>query len=284
MQPFVLTIVFTIKYNISELLKNKKTTDMKKLLIPICAFMMMFSCDSLDFIEGIGPVVDQELNLDSFDKISTDCSFDVVIEQGSTQKVVASGQQNIIDRLRTNVVNDEWLIDLDNGNYRDFDLTIHITMPNVEALTIDGSGDITLREDFKLDDLNVRIDGSGEFTLEDQMIVENELAITVDGSGETYLQDVSAKRIDVFVDGSGDMTLRGNCDDLDIKVSGSGDVMAFALEAISVDIDTNASGDCEVKAIDELIVDIDGSGDVFYKGKPAISSRVNGSGRLRNAN
>lgn len=257
---------------------------MKKLLIPICAFMMMFSCDRLDFIEGIGPIVEEEINLENFDKLNTDCSFDVVIEQGETQRVVAKGQQNIIDRLRTNVINNEWLIDLENGNYRDFDLTIHITMPDVRDLAIDGSGDITLINNFELDDLNIRIDGSGAFTVENSMFIENELAINVDGSGETYFQDLSAQSIDVFVDGSGDMTLRGDCENLDIKVAGSGDVMAFALETQQVDIDTNASGDCEVSAVQELLVDIDGSGDVFYKGNPDITSRINGSGRLRNSN
>ena len=260
---------------------------MKNLLISFCAFIMMFSCDPLDTfdtIEGIGPIVDQELDIDFFDKLNIDCSFNVTVVQGSEQIVIATGHQNIIDRLRTDVSNDEWKVDLENGNYRDLDLSVHITTPNIEEFTIDGSGDITLENDFLLDHLRVKIDGSGDFTVEDAMIIENGLDINVDGSGETYFQDLSVKNIDIFVDGSGHMTLRGDCDDLDIRIAGSGDVLAFALDALDVDIDTNASGDCEVNAINQLSVDIDGSGDVFYKGDPEINSRLRGSGRLRNAN
>lgn len=257
---------------------------MKNLLISIFAMFILFSCDRLDFIEGIGPVVEEELNMDDFNSIFSDSSIDVVIEQGPEQKVIARGQQNIIDRLRRNVANREWIIDLEAGNYRNFDLTVHITIPDLEALSIDGSGDINLQDVFELDNLDIKIDGSGDVTISDGVFLEQELSIDVDGSGNTFFQDVSAQKIDLFIDGSGEITLRGDCDEMEITISGSGDVMAFALEAQSIEIDSNASGDCEVFAQQNMVVNMDGSGDVLFKGDPTILSRINGSGRLIDAN
>ncbi len=245
--------------------------------------IICFSCDSLDFIEGMGPIVEQELDLKEFSKISNDCSLDVHISEGTRQKVIAKGHQNIIDRVRTSVINNEWSIDLQEGSYRNFKCEIFIEMPNLELAKVDGSGDISI-ENFTAESLHLHIDGSGNITMDEGLTSSEELIVEVDGSGEIYITDLDAKDVKVDIDGSGDITLRGTCDFNKVKVFGSGDFRGFALEAEDCEIKVNASGDSEVNVIEDLEVIIEGSGDVYYKGSPDVNQRIDGSGRLINAN
>lgn len=256
---------------------------MKNLIYLLGMAAFCFSCDTFDFIEGMGPIVEEELEISSFEKISNDCSLDVYITEGSELKVVAIGHQNIIDRVRTSVINDEWTVDLQEGSYRDFKCEIHIEMPNLTLVKVDGSGDFDIK-DMNLDNLHLHVDGSGSINMNEGLTIENKFEAEIDGSGDIYVTDLNAKSVDVDIDGSGDITLRGSCDFNKVVVFGSGDFRGFALEALECEIKTDASGDCEVNVNEDLEVEIKGSGDVFYKGNPVINQIVDGSGRLINAN
>ena len=245
--------------------------------------LICFSCDPFDAIEGVGPIVEQELDLIDFTKISNECSLDVYITEGSELKVIAKGHQNIIDRVRTSVINEEWAVDLQEGSYRDFKCEIHIEMPNLESVKVDGSGDFDIKN-MTLEDLHLHVDGSGDITLDEGLTTTNMLEVEVDGSGDIYVTDLDAKDVAVDIDGSGDITLRGTCDFNKVIIFGSGDFRGFALETEDCEIKVNASGTSEVNVDEDLEVIIEGSGDVYYKGSPEVNQRIDGSGRLINAN
>lgn len=128
----------------------------------------------------------------------------------------------------------------------------------------------------------LEVSGSGDI-ISETTLVTNDLDLRIDGSGDL---DLSLDVDDVFADltGSGDIYLQGEGDELLYEVDGSGDLRAFQCSFNEADIEVDGSGDCEVLVGNRLRVRIDGSGNVYYRGDPEISVTINGSGDLVDAN
>jgi len=154
---------------------------------------------------------------------------------------------------------------------------------NITDLEIDieGSGDIALT----IGDANkieVNIDGSGSVDLDGDNI-QNHL-YTIDGSGDVVVLFDDGVTCESSIKGSGDIKLRGKVNDHFIRISGDGDMVAEKLCTQNSEIVIVGSGDCDVKVSDNLDIRITGSGDVCYTGMPTITETTLGSGRVRNCN
>lgn len=210
-------------------------------------------------ISGKGPVVEQTLDLSSFEKVSLGVSAKLYISQGSTQSVTIKGQQNIIDNLITKVEDDTWRIRFDKPVRRSNELEIYVTVPKLSSARVSGSGDIY---------------GEGVF---DQ---SSTFYTGISGSGNLKLA-VQAQEVVSKVSGSGNIALGGNAAAYEVQISGSGNVRSEELQAAHCNVRISGSGNARVDVADALEVRISGSGGVSYKGRPKISSRISGSGNLK---
>ncbi|MEM1320347.1 MAG: head GIN domain-containing protein [Bacteroidota bacterium] len=215
----------------------------------------------LDCESGQGGIITEELNLNDFNSIELRINAEVRITQGSPQRVVVEGQENIIDLIELDVQNDNWEIEFDRCVRRSEDLKFFITIPDIRSLHVSGSGLIFGENTFVSEDLILRISGSGDIDLA-----------------------VDTEDIDSRISGSGRVILEGNCEEFEFKVSGSGDYEAFGLQALEGEVDISGSGDADVRVEEILDVDISGSGDVRYKGRPILNVNISGSGRVIDAN
>lgn len=202
----------------------------------------------------------RNLDVDNFSKISLNISADVYIEQGSIQKVVAEGSERLINLLETEVKDGKWSIEYTERNIKTHNekLKITISVPNLEAVKINSSGDIT---------------GSGTFTA-------NEFYVGINGSGDVNLA-LDVKGLDLSVNGSGDMHLSGKANEIDANINGSGDIKADELKCNEVEIGINGSGDFYIHVNERLEAKVNGSGDVRYSGDPSIKVRSYGSGNVK---
>lgn len=212
-------------------------------------------------VSGTGSIVTQTLDLDNFSEISLDIDADIFLTQGDEQEVIVEGKQNIIDELNLDVSSGEWRVKGDRCLKHLGNMKIFITIPNIEALSIHGSGDIR----------------------SENVLVSNHLNLSVSGSGDFDLA-VDAESIDCNVSGSGDIYMEGATSDFNYKLSGSGDLNAFDLETHMMDVKISGSGDADVWVLDYLKVRIAGSGDIHYKGHPELDINISGSGHVVDAN
>lgn len=199
--------------------------------------------------------------LDTFTSIRNKGSFEVYVTVGDTQSVKVTADSDIIDKVETEVRGDTLHIELENNKswrgYRNIDvLRVDITVENLEAVRVDGSGDFEVRGlsggDFKAD---------------------------VNGSGDIELIDAKADRLSIGVRGSGDVEASGECNTLDVEVKGSGDVSGRKMSCKDGVIGIMGSGDVSATLNESVDVDIMGSGDVTVWGKPEkVKSRSMGSG------
>lgn len=247
------------------------------------AIAICFLTTSCNVEKGEGPIITETLNIDSFSKLVLDSSFDVYITQGNEQKVEAKGQANIIDALKTNVNNNTFTADLKNGAYTEFDLTMYITVTDLESVKNDGSGGIFITS-LTADDLELLVLGSGDIKVSEVLDVADKTKLEIDGSGNLDISELKTDDVAMKIDGSGNIFLSGQGDDAKLKIDGSGDFEGFNFECNTYDIDSDGTGNAEVLVNNDLEVDIHGSGDVSYKGDPNIQISEDGTGQLINAN
>jgi len=102
------------------------------------------------------------------------------------------------------------------------------------------------------------------------------------GSGDTEISGLRGDEFHYDVNGSGDLIVDGEIDELRISISGSGDVDARDLMAREARVRISGSGDVKLFASESIDGRVSGSGDILIYGNPEhISRRVSGSGSIR---
>ena len=235
---------------------------MKKLsivagIILVSIFLYSFSFWS-DCEKENGEIVKKSIPLNDFSKISLHGSSTVYLSQGEEQKVEIETTQNIIDLLNTEVNKEKWTIEFSKCIKSKNGVKFYVTMPNIEEISVSGSGDIIAEEEIESDDLNVSVRGSGDLKLK-----------------------IKAQKLEASVKGSGDIKISGKTNSQSVSIKGSGDYSAFNLDADKTEVSVNGSGDAKVVAKEKLKANVNGSGDIMYKGSPKeVEQHTNGSGDI----
>lgn len=169
-------------------------------------------------IEGDGNITTKSLDIAKFSKISVEGADDVIIKYGNEQQVVVTGNPNIIDRIRTEVNNDTWYIELENGNYGEYELTYYLTLPSLEQVSTSGTGDVVVTDSMAQEELKISLTGAGSFmgfpmragdcqvditgTGNCEITVDNSLDVTIDGTGSVYYKGNPTVHTDISGTGS----------------------------------------------------------------------------------
>lgn len=233
----------------------------------IASTIFFASCEkNSTCINGEGSTITRVLNVSSFNEIDLAEAGNVIISQGTYQEVKVVTQSNIADRIKTNVSNNRWVIDLEDGCYNNYDLTVYVTVPDIKNVILSGSGNMTINN------------------FENQSSLE----ITISGSGDVALNSFSgAQNFEAIISGSGDIIGNGSFEDLvnsDITIIGSGNYVGFPISSLTSDILISGSGNIETTVTQSMDVTISGSGNVYYKGYPGISTKITGSGNVISSN
>lgn len=106
-------------------------------------------------------------------------------------------------------------------------------------------------------------------------------AFKTSGSGNVTIHGARSDRLELTINGSGNMRATGSIRQLDLNIHGSGAAQLASLSAGSVTVNLYGSGDTTVRASGDLDARVYGSGTVRYVGNPARLRRQNfGSGRI----
>ena len=105
--------------------------------------------------------------------------------------------------------------------------------------------------------------------------------VAVHGSGDVTVKELDAATFKAEIQGSGDISVAGRAEELDVEIQGSGDVKLDELAAKRAAVEVQGSGDSTIKVSDELSVHVAGSGDVNYIGEPKVSKTGDASGNVK---
>ena len=127
----------------------------------------------------------------------------------------------------------------------------------------------------------VKMSGSGLFE-SDSPITSEEMDLAISGSGNIVFKKLNAEEVDVKISGSGDVLLdSGSAEELDLRISGSGKLKAETFDVDEFSASISGSGGARITAKEEIEVRISGSGSVYYHGNPRVNSSSSGSGKVK---
>jgi RNA polymerase sigma factor (sigma-70 family) len=118
--------------------------------------------------------------------------------------------------------------------------------------------------------------GVVEFVVE----VKELRGLILTGAGSMDVKQLKTKELTVNVSGSGDLSLAGKADALQVTVTGAGNVLAGELTTGRTTIQHLGNGKAVVNATKQLEVSIIGNGSVEYLGSPQVRKSVLGLGSV----
>jgi hypothetical protein len=105
--------------------------------------------------------------------------------------------------------------------------------------------------------------------------------VAISGSGNLDVPQYNGDKLTVGLPGSGNITLGGSANTVNIVLSGSGNIRSDKLTAKSATAMLSGSGSITVNASEQLDATVIGSGDIRYSGSPAkLTKIVTGSGNI----
>ena len=234
---------------------------MKKIqyiILLLAGTAMLASCSK---INGKGDVVTEERTLGNCTGISLAMDAYVTYAPDTAYSLVIQGQQNILDRIKTNVENGTLVIKYEDhvriGTHDQ--ITAVIRGPGVTRLDISGSGNMTVDEPWDIYSARLNISGSGNISV--AVLNGHDLEATISGSGNIKGHS-------------------GNCKTETLTISGSGNIDVIGIQADTAYANISGSGDIKLAVSDYLHATISGSGNIRYFGNPIIVTNISGSGTV----
>lgn len=195
-----------------------------RLLIFITLLGLFLTSCTKDRLTGNGDVISVTRNTRDFSGVRSSGATRIHISYGSEFKVEVRGSSNLIPNFKTRVINN--VLELgyeDVWNVRRDDIEVYLTMPEISSVSMSGSGRATLSGNFlETNSFRVSISGSGQVEVLDEFSCDY-LSASVSGSGKAKLRSIVAEEAQASVSGSGAVWLTA-LDLLRVRISGSGDV------------------------------------------------------------
>ena len=219
---------------------------------------------SLVFLANLAFSQKRNIDVGSFSELSLGISANLYVKQGATEKVEIECDDDIFDKIEFDMSGDRLSIRKEGrwnwrDGWRNSDVTIYVTMKEIEKLAVSGSGDIEGEGTFDVEDLELAISGSGGMEIE-----------------------VEGDELEMRISGSGSIRLAGTADEAEAKISGSGRIKAEDLAVNDFLASISGSGSCYITVKEEIEARISGSGSVYYAGNPnRVNSNSSGSGKVR---
>lgn len=196
----------------------------------------------------------------SFDQIENNGSWDVEIAKGSKDEVRLESSSFDLNKVITEVDGRKLKIKLENGNYKNVNIKVFVTVRELESVGNGGSGDMVINSDFGADTFSIGLSGSGSITT----------------------RNINAGKLNVGMSGSGKVIIEGGqADEANIGQSGSGDLQAINFTAEAVKIGKSGSGNTSISVTESFTVGSSGSGNIYYRGNPEKQSiGISGSSKV----
>ncbi len=213
--------------------------------------------------KGSGAFASATQPANGFNTIRMETFGEVQLLQGPQESFKIEGDDNLIQFIETSVENGVLIIRAKTNQ------ALPNTKPPRFLITVQ-----TLKR--------IEIPASGIVNAPDPLQID-ELSIDIDGEGMVNLNQLSGRKVETSITGTGVVTLRGVLEEDTIQISGSGSYHSAQLTTQQTRVDFSGSGEAYVAPKTLLQVKINGDGIVYYYGSPKIEQEIQGGGKLVSA-
>ncbi len=237
--------------------------------------LALSSCSiSLFCIRGEGVAETFTVSASDFTALAAANHADVVIDQGSSFAIEVRAQPNIYDNMDIYVSSGTLHIENDRCVVQG-PATVYVTMPNLDAATTSGTGDIQVEGFSDVGDLELKVTGTGDIDLAGTAITAKgsaaltaeKVTLVISGTGD-IVAEFDATEVDATLSGTGSMALAGNANSQEVVLSGTGSYRAFDLASTNAEVRLSGTGSAQVNVTGTLSGTLSGTGNIIYRGSP----------------
>lgn len=185
---------------------------------------------------GSGNRVRQTRAAGDFTRVVADDAMDVEIRIGPQASIELEGDDNLIDRIRTDAERGTLHLRVRGGYHVRRPMVARITVPRLERVDLEASGDARI-SGLAGGSLALAGHGSGSFVAEGSV---DSLDIRIQGSGDADLENLRAREARILINGSGDASAHVT-DTIIATVNGTGEIV-YRGEPRNVTEDVNGTG------------------------------------------
>ena len=191
--------------------------------------------------------VQEDRNVKNFHKVVVEGGYDVHYLQGNTVSVRLVGDKKEINRVL--VSSDGATLKISRNkrtsglfSFKDDDLDIYITSPDLTSVIVKGSGDFKSQGKIDSDNLSLTVLGSGDISLYN--VICDNLYAKMSGSGDVEIKQLRCSGAKYELVGSGDISVRqSNVRAKDISLKVSGEFKGYLKDCGKVKCNLVGSGD-----------------------------------------
>lgn len=204
---------------------------------------------------GNGNVVEQERNFSGFDAIEVSTGVDVILSQGSTEKVVVKTDAGYQDNVLIKKSGSTLSIRVNGGrNFNPKVLDVYITVKDLSKLTAHAGSDVESSGKLSLGDLEVYMSAGSDLEME-----------------------LDANSLFCHLSGGSDASLEGAVKQFEVKAQGGSDIEAKKLKVQDCKLRLSGASDAVVTVNGNLDMEASGSSDIrYYGGASVVHSRTSG--------
>jgi hypothetical protein len=233
---------------------------------------------------GSGHLVTETRPVRDFTGVELAIPFDATVREGREFQVKVRADDNLLPQVKTEVRGDTLHVRFEGRGSLDGDSKIEITVPDLRAVALAGSGDVSVTAS-RRKDMSIASAGSGDLSYSGPAA---NLRIGTSGSGDVAVRlDGDAEDVVIGTKGSGDIRVEGGrAKELVAAVSGSGSIDAQELTARDGKLATSGSGEIECTLEGgHASFAVAGSGGITWHGSASVDQQARaGSGEIVHEN
>ena len=222
-------------------------------------FLLMVSCELINYQKGNGDVISEKRPLENFTEIHFTGNYEIGLKHGGKEQVVIVTDSNLMDYIDTEVHNGVLVVDASKKIHSDHGIKIFVTYLELHKVKSIGASIINT----------------------DGPLVSSRFELEMPGAGLIDME-VEVTDLDIMLAGAGSVKLRGQAKNQVISLNGVGKLEAFDLESESCEVTVSGMGGVEINVKENLNARVNGVGSIRYKGNPAhVDDQVKGLGTIQ---
>lgn len=210
--------------------KTNKTMKNLKFIALLSLSVSLVSCFDGDTYVGSDTFTTEERIVDNFTGLHISDGTEATVRFGEERSVFIRVNDNLVDRVRTEVRSDVLVVELRNGNYRNTDLSVEITVPDLSFLRASDGAKINAGPFSGLDDLQLEASDGAKITVAGST---ESMQVRASDSGKIFAFDVETEDCDAVVSDGAEVEV-SVIDALTGRVSDGGRVFYHGAPTISV--------------------------------------------------
>jgi len=209
-------------------------------------------------VGGSGNVVIETRLVSGFKQLDVSGIGEVTVTQGDVESLEVEAEDNIMPYIETEVRGDTLVLGLRSS-----------TQQPCPKPTKPVKFQLQVRE-------VVGLSVSGSASVASPSLSVPELSIDISGAASVDVQHIRTERLRSAISGCGSVSLAGEADTQELKISGAGSLAARDLVSRVCHVEVSGTGSAVVHASETLKLDVSGVASVSYAGDPSVTKRVDG--------